>query len=336
MDKIKLDKNPGAKPTYQQIISFFEKEIQSGRLMPGQKLPAERELAEELGAARGTVKKAYEDLVRRRLIEAASGRGSFVAPERRPAAAAESRKDKALRLIDGLIDELTRLKFSANDIRIFFDLRLLGREDELQNLNVAALDCNPEALGIFERQFQIIPRVDLAKIQVDELFEDPAGADRLRSFDLVLTTTTHHQEVLEHYPDLKAGILQVAVAPTRGSIVSLARLAPSQRIGIVCESVRFRDIILDHLKAFDVPLAAVATLFWSDLDRLDEFLAGRDAVIIPAGYSLQRGREHLAALQEFTGRGGAVISFDYQIERGSLLAVEERLRTLLEETSRGL
>ena len=336
MDKIKLEKNTGAKPAYQQIISSIERQIQSGRLKPGVKIPAERDLAEELKTARGTVKKAYDELARRRLIEAAPGRGSFVAPERSAAASGESRKDKALRLIDELIDELARLKFSAHDIRIFFDLRLLGREDDLQNVNVVAVDCNPEALGIFERQFQIIPRVNLAKILVDELFEDPAGAERLRSFDLVLTTTTHYQEVLEHYPDLKPKILQVAVAPTRGSIVSLARLTPSQKIGIACESQKFLAIVLDHLKAFDIPASSVAPLFWSELDRLDEFLAGLDAVIIPAGYSLQRGREHLAAIQEFTERGGVIIPFDYQIERGSLLTVEERLRTLLEDETRGL
>jgi DNA-binding transcriptional regulator YhcF (GntR family) len=334
MDSIKLEKYPGSKPAYQQILSFFEKQIQSGRMKPGEKLPAERDLAEELHTARGTVKKAYEELVRRHLIEAAPGRGSFVAPER--PVLAEGRKDKALRLIDELIDELARLKFSAHDIRIFFDLRLLGREDDLQNLNVAAVDCNPEALAIIERQFQIIPRVNMAKILIDEVFKDPAGTERLQTFDLVLTTTTHYQEVLERFPELKPKLVQVAMAPTRNSIIALARLTPSQKIGIICESRRFLEITLDHLKAFDIPASAVAPLFWSELDRLDEFIAGLDAIIIPAGYSLQRNREHLAAIQEFTERAGVIISFDYQIERGSLLNVEERLRTLLDEGPRGL
>ncbi|MCK7476684.1 MAG: GntR family transcriptional regulator [Candidatus Moduliflexus flocculans] len=72
MDTIKLEKFPGSKPAYQQIMAFFEKQIQSGRMKPGEKLPAERDLAEEIHTARGTVKKAYEELVRRRLIEAES------------------------------------------------------------------------------------------------------------------------------------------------------------------------------------------------------------------------------------------------------------------------
>ncbi len=131
-------------------------------------------------------------------------------------------------------------------------------------------------------------------------------------------------------------MVQVAVAPTRGSVIAMARLAPSQKIGVVCESKRFLEIVLDHLKAFDIPAGAVEPLFWSDFDRLDTFIAGLDAVIVPAGYSLQRNREHLAAIQEFTERGGVIIAFDYQIERGSLLNVEERLRTLIDESQRGL
>ncbi len=334
MNRIKLDKSPGAKPAYRQIISFFEEEIQAGRVKAGEKLPAERDLAEELHTARGTVKRAYEELVRRRLVEAAPGRGSFVSAEH--PVQVESRKDEAIRLIDELIDELVRLKFNAHDIRIFFDLRLLGREEELQNLNVAIVDCNPEALGIFERQFLIIPHVNVAKVLVDEVFRDPAGGERLGSFDLVLSTTSHFRELLERFPELRDKALQVAVAPTRSSIVALARLTPSQKVGVVCESRRFLEIVLNHLKAFDIAPDAVARLFWAEIEGLDAFIAGLDAIIIPAGYSLQRNREHLAAIQAFTERGGIIVSFDYQIERGSLLNAEERLRTLLDDEKRGL
>ena len=335
MDKIKLDKFPGAKPAYQQILSFFEREIQSGRLKPGEKLPAERDLAEEIKTARGTVKKAYEELVRRRLIEAVARPGQLrrpgpPRPGREPQGQGPAPHRRAHRRAGP--PEVQRPTTSASSSTSASS----AARRSCRYLNVAAVDCNPEALAIFERQFLIIPHVNMAKILIDDIIGDPAGADRLRTFDLVLTTTTHYQEVLEHFPDLKPKIVQAAVAPTRSSIIALARLAPSQKIGIVCESKRFLDIVLDHLKAFDIPATSVAPLFWSEIDRLDTFIAGLDAVIIPAGYSLQKNREHLAAIQEFTERGGAIITFDYQIERGSLLNLEERLRTLLDEGQRGL
>jgi len=332
MEKIRLDKSPAAPPAYQQIITFFDQQIKNRLLRPGEKLPPERDLAEELGTARGTVKRAYEELVRRGLIEAYSGRGSFVAAE--AVVPVEDRKDKAVRLIDQLLDQLGRLKFSAQDIRMFFDLRLLGREDTLRNLSVAAVDCNPETLMIIERQLLLIPNVNLAKIDLDDLLEDAGAAARLEIFDLVLTTTTHFQELVDRFPEIRNKTVQVAVAPTRPSIVSLARLTPAQRIGIVSESKKFQAIILDHLKTFDIPAASVKSLFVSQLERLDEFIQSLDAVIVPAGYSLQKNREHLPALQAFTERGGVIIPFDYQIERGSLLYVEERLRSLLDEEKR--
>jgi DNA-binding transcriptional regulator YhcF (GntR family) len=334
MEKIKLDKNPSALPVYQQIYTFFENQIKTGRIAPGEKIPTERELALSLNTARGTVKKAYEELVRQGLVDATPGRGSFVTKPRE--IPVENRKNKAIRLIDELIDELARLKFSTHETRVFFDLRLLGREEELQNLSVAAIDCNPEALAIFERQFLLIPNVNMATILLDDLVKDPAAEERLRSFDLLLSTTTHHQEFLDRFPALRARTVQVAVAPTRDSIVNLARLTPSQKIGVVCQSQRFLDIILDHLRAFDIPSSAVVSLFWSDIGRLDEFIRTLDAVVVPAGYSIQRNRDHLAALQAFTERGGLIVSFDYQIERGSLLHVEERLRSLLEESPRSV
>ncbi len=333
MDELRLEKASSAPPAYQQIISFYESRIRSRKLRPGDKLPPERDLARELGTARGTVKRAYEELVRRGLVEASPGRGSFVS-----AATAElpseDRKEKAVRLIDGLLDQLGALRFNAQEIRVFFDLRVLAREDELRNLSVAAVDCNPEALSIFENQFLLIPYVTMAKILLDDLVEDPAASARLQSFDLILTTTTHYQDLVDRFPEVRPKTVQAAVAPTRGSIVSLARLTPSQKIGVVCESKRFLDIVLDHLKAFEIPADNVASLFASQADRLGEFVSGLDAVIVPAGFSLQKHKDHLAALQAFTERGGVVVSFDYQIERGSILHVEERLRAMLEDRAR--
>ena len=59
MFNISLDKTDGAKLAYQQIIDHIEHLIRPG--LKRVTNPPERELAEKLGAARGTVKKAYEE-----------------------------------------------------------------------------------------------------------------------------------------------------------------------------------------------------------------------------------------------------------------------------------
>ncbi|MCX6561054.1 MAG: GntR family transcriptional regulator [Candidatus Aminicenantes bacterium] len=331
MFNIKLDKSDGSRPAYQQIIDHIEHLIRTSRLKVGDKIPPERELAEMLGAARGTVKKAYEELSRKGLIEVTQGRGSFVSAPYTPSMA--DRKERAGVLIAGVIDELVRFKFSYQEIKAFFDLRLLEREEALRDLAVAAVDCNPEALEIYEKQIFLLPFVNMAKFLLDDILKDPALGRRLTQFDLILTTPTHIEDLKSRYPELADKILPVAVAPARDSIIRLARLTPSQRIGVVCRSPRFFAIITRHLKEFGIPADSMAVLYDQDLEGLGDFICGLDAVIIPPGLSLISRKENLAQVQAFTERGGIVIPFDYKIEQGSLLHVEERLRGILADAA---
>ncbi len=332
MFNIKLDKADGAKPAYQQIIDHLEHLIRTSRLKAGDRLPPERELAETLGAARGTVKKAYEELNRKGLIEVTQGRGSFVAAL--PSPSSVDRKDKAVALINGLIDELVHMKFSHQEIRAFFDLRLLEREEALRGLAVAAVDCNPEALEIYEKQIFLLPFVNMAKFLLDDVLKDPALGRRLTQYDLILTTPTHVEDVKTRFPELADKVLPVSVAPARDSIIRLARLTPSLRIGVVCRSQRFFGIITRHLKEYGIPAEGVSVLYGGeDGEGLGAFIRGLDAVIIPPGLSLVRQKDNLAVVQEFTERGGVIIPFDYKIEQGSLLHVEERLHGILEAAS---
>jgi hypothetical protein len=62
---------------------------------------------------------------------------------------------------------------------------------------------------------------------------------------------------------------------------------------------------------------------------LAEFLRDRSLLIVPPAGRASPSREETRALEEFTGRGGLVVFFDYQIDRGSLVHVEERIGSIL-------
>src|SRR5438270_913775 len=66
-------------PLYQQVRDSLRALIASGKLAPGDELPASRTLAETLGVNRGTVTTAYDELVAQGLLERHVGRGTFVA-----------------------------------------------------------------------------------------------------------------------------------------------------------------------------------------------------------------------------------------------------------------
>jgi GntR family transcriptional repressor for pyruvate dehydrogenase complex len=63
---------------YEQIVVQIEESISEGRLKPGDQLPAERELAQQFGVSRTAVREAVKTLCEKGLVEAYSGRGTFV------------------------------------------------------------------------------------------------------------------------------------------------------------------------------------------------------------------------------------------------------------------
>ncbi|OXM68151.1 MULTISPECIES: GntR family transcriptional regulator [Amycolatopsis] len=68
-----------AVPPYEQVRSGLARQINSGALAVGTKLPTVRGLAEELGIAPNTIARAYRELEEAGLIETRGRAGSFVA-----------------------------------------------------------------------------------------------------------------------------------------------------------------------------------------------------------------------------------------------------------------
>lgn len=75
--QIKIDNSCG-RPVYQQIIDAIKRDIALGRIRPGERLPAVRELAGELVINPNTIAKAYKQLERENIIVTRAGAGAFV------------------------------------------------------------------------------------------------------------------------------------------------------------------------------------------------------------------------------------------------------------------
>ncbi len=63
---------------YEQIVQQIEASIVKGELKAGDQLPAERELAQRFGVSRTAVREAVKALREKGLVEAYSGRGTFI------------------------------------------------------------------------------------------------------------------------------------------------------------------------------------------------------------------------------------------------------------------
>ena len=92
-------------PVWAQIEEALAARIGRGELRVGDRLPAERDLADELSVSRGTIRQALDALAARGLVERGVGRGTFVAA---------GKVDVHLHDVAGFTEQLARAGLEAH------------------------------------------------------------------------------------------------------------------------------------------------------------------------------------------------------------------------------
>ena len=77
LPKLSFSRTNG-EPLYGQLVSALGNAMEAGELKDGERLPSERDLAEQTGLSRTTVVNAYRELESRGLVRGQVGRGTFV------------------------------------------------------------------------------------------------------------------------------------------------------------------------------------------------------------------------------------------------------------------
>jgi GntR family transcriptional regulator len=112
--QIHLSRRDGV-PTYRQIVNQIKHMIASGRLAPGEELPAIRTLAEQLMINPNTVARAYQVLELDGLVTKRRTTGTYVSGAGSPLARRERLKILAER-IDALLAEARQLDVDTDDV----------------------------------------------------------------------------------------------------------------------------------------------------------------------------------------------------------------------------
>ena len=110
---MKLNFNP-ALPIYTQIVDGFKREIFSGALAPGEKVPPVRELATELGVNPNTLQRAMSEMEREGLFFAERTAGRFVTND--GARIAALREDLIAAVVGEFLQEMTALGCSDLEV----------------------------------------------------------------------------------------------------------------------------------------------------------------------------------------------------------------------------
>lgn len=304
-------------PIYQQLSMRIMEDIRRGTLPRGSKLPTVRDLAEEMKLARGTIKRAYDELERLGAIEMTQGRGSYVCWQEENAA---SRKVRAMRAIDDMLDELEGLGFSAAEISIFLELKQRERMETEHHIPLALVSSCEETLRQAADQLKNLPGVELYTYSLKAL---RTVSGKLAEEYCLVVTDDFLFDVVRGMVGDDDRIVRVAYEPTMETIRELSRIPSGSRIGIFSHDADFGGQMIVTCRQI-VEQVRVRLQYLGDPARTEAFLRQLEYLVLPQGYQTLCTEEEREILRAWEDRGH-VILYDTCIDRGSMLVLQSRL-----------
>lgn len=314
-------------PIYQQLVDKIRAMVRLGTLLPGQQLPTVQELSQALGTARGTIKRAYDELEHLGVVEKIQGRGTFICEL---PASSGSRKEQAMAAIDELLDKLESMGFSSTEINIFLTLKQRERTEDLSVIKIAVVECNPENVAKLAEQLRTVQGIELHAHLLELVQAYPYKLDE--DMDLVITTATH-AAYLESILADRQKLVRVALRLSLDTLAAVMRIRPGDRVGILGSSSRFCNLVLRTCRSY-VPGAAFSEpLTFGGEAELSVFAQDKDIILVPDDFERYCDGTAAQLLADF-GKRRTLIRCSYEMDEGSFLYLEEKLRTLREEKTK--
>ena len=311
-------------PIYQQLVDAIRIAIKKGDMSAGTQLPTVLQMAEELGLARGTIKRAYDELELMGLVEKVQGRGTFVCYRK---STPESRKEQAMRAIDAMLDQMAGLGFSAAEVNIFLNLKLRERAQQRADMKIAVLECNPENLSQLSDQLRGVEGIELYSYLISHIQAYPYNLGE--EMDLIVTTVEHAPYIHSIISDQKK-IARVALRLSPESMAQIVKLRVEESVGVLGCSQRFADLLYEACTSYtectkvDRPKTISAELQW------DNYLRGKTAILVPKGFEKHTDSQSIEWLNKFA-ESGRVIRCTYEMDEGSLLYLQEKISRFREK-----
>lgn len=309
-------------PLYRKIVDYITRGIESGALPAGFQLPTVRALSAQNNLSLGTVKHAYDILEQMGFIEKSQGRGTFVS---RNGAKSSSKKDQAMEAIDSMLDILTDLSFSNEEIRIFFDLKMREREEQNVNVRICAVDCSPEPLSVMCAQLSELPDVDVYEYLLQPVLDSPYRFQP--NADIVVTTPTHYDQ-LSRKMGQDTPMLRLVMDTSRGTLLQLARIPAEHMVGILCHSKRFASIMIEACEKYCALEKKPLVGYFNDETSFSAVINYSDQLILPPNYLRFTSSEQQQRINTAPFYAPPLI-FEYGLETGSLIGLGERVNSLL-------
>ncbi|MBZ4664082.1 MAG: GntR family transcriptional regulator [Caloramator sp.] len=312
---IVIDKKSGI-PLYIQVKNQIMEQIKNGTLKIGTKMPTERELASMLNISRNTISSAYKLLEQEGVIVSYQGKGTFVAEEAKTWKR-HSINDKLLKIIDIALEESLKMGLSYDEFIALVMNRVKEKQDILKNISAIFIECNIEQAKDFAKQLSKATGLNIIPLTIKDLEERNEEVQKiLNGVQVIIATFNHVNEVKELTSDFNKEVLGVAITPCLETIVKIAKYPKGTKFGLVCISNEFQFKVQSALKSAGLDVDIIATTS-RELNEIKNIINTSDVVIVSPG----RRKE----VKAIVGDKREIISFDYNLDQGSVKAVISKM-----------
>ncbi|WP_245819798.1 GntR family transcriptional regulator [Dethiosulfatibacter aminovorans] len=286
----------------------------------GDKLPTERQLANELNISRNTITNAYKLLEHEGVLVSYQGRGTFV-DEAAHIWKRHAVQDKVLKIIDLAIDEALGSGLSAEEFLELVQTRIEEKESKMKSVNAIFIECNIEQAQVFSDQLNEVTDMNVSPVVLSELENPDDEMNRkLRNTQFAIVTYKHLKETKELLGNYNMEIMGAAINPSIESIVKMAKYPPGTKYGLISQSYEFMKKVEDALELSGIENIEIIQTISTEEQAIKEVVDKVDVVIISPG----RGKK----VSEIVGKSKEIINFLYFLDQESIKIIKSRLMEL--------
>lgn len=318
-------------PLADQLAGELLRRITTGAIRPGEKLPPERDLAEYLGVARGTVGRAYKRLLDMGATQMRQGSGTYVLENSN--LLEENQKKEAAELLNQTFLKLKDLGLSDKEIASLVHLQIPPLSQS-RKISIMVLSNNHEMLSELEAQLAYLTKgsnvnlsVSFTTLKMCTATENPL--DFLSGFDLIIASSIDYETVLDLVPLYGEKIIEAKIVPRSQTIMELGKLSRDIQISIVYRTRHFLEMVENTLVSLGFPKAHISPCH-EDMftpqqygqENLGAIIGFNEApMFVKSTYKTKNER--------FVATGGQLLRFHYRIDRLALNEIEAKLTNLL-------
>ncbi|MBN2212175.1 MAG: GntR family transcriptional regulator [Sedimentisphaerales bacterium] len=286
-------------------------------------LPPQRDLAKRLGVSRNTVSMAYAELEREGVVASKVGKGTVAL---KPYHEMENRRrlNRLSRNIEHSVEEALTLGYSLEEYRRHVETFIQDKKELLSHIRLVFVECNWEQLNYFTKHLVLDAAVEIIPLLLKDIRANPQNAlSIMRSADIVVTSFYHIEEMETLIADNTVPIVGIYLQPEMSTIVNIARISETAKIGLLAASPQFLAEIRKTLAKMNIEDRRIREFYEHDnKKKLRHFIESVDTLIV----SPSRKKDIIVA----EGRKD-IIEFLFAPDKGSANIIRAALMDLRQQ-----